>query len=154
MVNTQTATETSTQFGTLRLRSGDAPSPAPATTVSDEKADGATTRTGVVDGWWRGNKAGTIPAYRLGYPEFYDKTDEASLLKKRQWIKVSRPCVLGPQNRRGYTGRKMELEADEQEHLALCFRMWADLGFGHGASGHITVKVSLHLSSAIKVVFG
>jgi hypothetical protein len=72
-----------------------------------------TARTGVVDGWWRGNKSGSIPTARPGYPDFYDKTDEASLLKKRTWVK---------------------------EHLALCFRMWGDLGFGHGVSGHITVK--------------
>lgn len=56
-----------------------------------------------------------MPATRLGYPDFYDKDDQASLLKKREWVK---------------------------EHLALCFRMWGDLGFGHGVSGHITVKVS------------
>lgn len=70
----------------------------------------------MVDGWWRGNKAGTIPVQRPGFPAFYDLKDEASLMLKRQWIK---------------------------EHLALCFRMWGDLGFGHGVSGHITVKVSL-----------
>lgn len=36
---------------------------------------------------WRGNKAGTIKAEI--YPDFYYKTDEESLLKKREWIKVS-----------------------------------------------------------------
>jgi len=95
ITQTHTHTAATTPVGTLRLRSHAPP------------------RTGVVDGWWRGNKAGTIPLHRPGYPAFYDLEDEASLLKKRQWIK---------------------------EHLALCFRMWGDLGFGHGVSGHITVK--------------
>ncbi len=60
---------------------------------------------------WRGNKAGTIRA--TTYPDFYYKTDEASLLQKREWVK---------------------------EHLALCFRLWGKAGYNVGVAGHITVR--------------
>ncbi|GMK56268.1 hypothetical protein CspeluHIS016_0301080 [Cutaneotrichosporon spelunceum] len=60
---------------------------------------------------WRGNKAGTIKA--TTYPDFYYKTDEESLLKKREWVK---------------------------EHLALCFRLWGRAGYNVGVAGHITVR--------------
>jgi len=52
---------------------------------------------------WRGNREGTL---RIdGYPFFMYKTDEASLIAKRQWVK---------------------------EHLAIAFRFWGKLGYGEG----------------------
>lgn len=53
----------------------------------------STPRESIVDGWYRGDKAKTIPAQRIGFPEFVTGTDKESLLQKRQWVKVSiRAC--------------------------------------------------------------
>jgi hypothetical protein len=52
---------------------------------------------------WRGDREGIL---RIdGYPSFMDKTDESSLIAKRQWVK---------------------------EHLAVAFRFWGKLGYGEG----------------------
>lgn len=60
---------------------------------------------------FRGDKEGKIKLDVL--PDFVMKTDEESLLKKREWVK---------------------------EHLVIAFRYWGALGFGEGVAGHITVK--------------
>lgn len=60
---------------------------------------------------FRGDKEGKIKLEVL--PDFVMKTDEESLLKKREWVK---------------------------EHLVVAFRYWGALGFGEGVAGHITVK--------------
>lgn len=60
---------------------------------------------------FRGDKEGKIKLEVL--PDFVMKTDEESLLKKREWVK---------------------------EHLVIAFRYWGALGFGEGVAGHITVK--------------
>lgn len=54
--------------------------------TSEFKQDEAGLAKKGFDRVWRGNKAGTIRA--TTYPDFYYKTDEESLLRKREWIKV------------------------------------------------------------------
>ena len=72
---TQTQTQSSESVGVLKLR-------------SEAEASKPAARTGPLDGWWRGSRDKRVPAVRPGYPDFYDKTDKESLLKKRQWVKV------------------------------------------------------------------
>lgn len=94
---------------------------------------------------WRGNKEGTIKAEI--YPDFWDKTDMDSLLKKRQHIKVSHCVRHGVHHtRRSYT--------DNQEHLVCAFRYWGKLGFGEGVAGHITVRDPIEPTSYWMNAFG
>lgn len=60
---------------------------------------------------FRGDKEGKIQLEL--FPDFVMKTDEESLLKKREWVK---------------------------EHLAIAFRFWGNRGMGEGVAGHITVR--------------